>query len=392
MIDFSTKIYDDLPVFNSSTDKNREIFVKNESTFYIGCFDDDLWIPRGLNVLKLQAGESITIGNVVYLTGNNTVSKADADLSNCNPIGIAMTSATIGNSVYVFGNKCIAYDVLVGATPGQIYYLSQTSGALTTTNLIGTANVIQIGIAKNSTDLIINIKTDTMTGIKSGTIVMWPDENIPNGWLECDGSDLDSSEYQALYAILGTKFGSGDGGDNDFNLPDLRGVFIKGWDNGKGRDLYASEVTLNGTFTNGSNIITNVSGGVLSDVLIGSYINENSCVVDFAIITGVSGNTITLNTNAIFTSTRNFGVSNRYDRGDGTFGDHVGTYQHDGFSEHLHSYNDSTFQISSNISVGYWYIHGEGTSASSYTFDSDTDPGGKENRPKNISMMYIIKI
>src|SRR5438270_10276293 len=43
----------------------------------------------------------------------------------------------------------------------------------------------------------------------------------PQGWATCDGQMLPISQYQALFAVLGTAFG-GDG-SNTFGLPDLRG-------------------------------------------------------------------------------------------------------------------------------------------------------------------------
>jgi hypothetical protein len=53
------------------------------------------------------------------------------------------------------------------------------------------------------------------------------------GWLYCDGSQLDQVAYPALYAAIGRNYGAGRG---TFNLPDLRGRFTRGVDLGAGRD------------------------------------------------------------------------------------------------------------------------------------------------------------
>lgn len=55
-----------------------------------------------------------------------------------------------------------------------------------------------------------------------------------NEWLPCDGRSLQVSEFRELYRAVGTSFG----GERDvyFNLPDLRGRFLRGIDDGKGRD------------------------------------------------------------------------------------------------------------------------------------------------------------
>ena len=54
----------------------------------------------------------------------------------------------------------------------------------------------------------------------------------PNGWLLCDGSLLNISEYEALYSLIGTSYG-GDGRVN-FALPDLRGRLATGEGTGPG--------------------------------------------------------------------------------------------------------------------------------------------------------------
>lgn len=57
----------------------------------------------------------------------------------------------------------------------------------------------------------------------------------PVGWLECNGAAVSRTTYAALFAAIGTTFGAGDG-STTFNLPDLRGEFIRGWDHGRGVD------------------------------------------------------------------------------------------------------------------------------------------------------------
>lgn len=53
-----------------------------------------------------------------------------------------------------------------------------------------------------------------------GQVILWAVPFIPQGWALCDGTALSISQNQALFALLGTRFG-GDG-VNTFNLPDLR--------------------------------------------------------------------------------------------------------------------------------------------------------------------------
>ena len=69
----------------------------------------------------------------------------------------------------------------------------------------------------------------------TGSITMYGASVAPSGWLECDGSAISRTTYSSLFAIIGTTFGVGDG-STTFNLPDLRGEFVRGWDNERGVD------------------------------------------------------------------------------------------------------------------------------------------------------------
>ena len=72
-----------------------------------------------------------------------------------------------------------------------------------------------------STGSITNISISSF--ILVGMIVAFPNATIPEGWLECNGATI-PAEYTELIALIGN------------NVPDLRGEFIRGFDNGKGVD------------------------------------------------------------------------------------------------------------------------------------------------------------
>lgn len=55
------------------------------------------------------------------------------------------------------------------------------------------------------------------------------------GWLTANGAAVSRTTYAALFAAIGTTYGSGDG-STTFNLPDLRGEFLRGLDDGRGVD------------------------------------------------------------------------------------------------------------------------------------------------------------
>ena len=60
-----------------------------------------------------------------------------------------------------------------------------------------------------------------------GAITAFAGTNVPTGWLPCDGRAVSRTNYARLFAAVGTTWGSGDG-TTTFNLPDLRGMFMRG--------------------------------------------------------------------------------------------------------------------------------------------------------------------
>jgi microcystin-dependent protein len=68
-----------------------------------------------------------------------------------------------------------------------------------------------------------------------GAIMAFPVTSPPPGWLKCNGQEVSRATYAALFARIGTTFGAGDG-STTFKLPDLRGEFLRGLDEGRGVD------------------------------------------------------------------------------------------------------------------------------------------------------------
>lgn len=72
-------------------------------------------------------------------------------------------------------------------------------------------------------------------GGSTGQVATFAMNTPPTGWLKANGAAVSRSSYAALFAAIGTTFGAGDG-STTFNLPDLRGEFIRNWDDGRGVD------------------------------------------------------------------------------------------------------------------------------------------------------------
>jgi len=68
-----------------------------------------------------------------------------------------------------------------------------------------------------------------------GTVLPFAGATAPEGFMLCDGTELLASDHADLYAVIGTVWGHGDQ-IATFNLPDLRGEFVRGFDAGRGVD------------------------------------------------------------------------------------------------------------------------------------------------------------
>lgn len=80
------------------------------------------------------------------------------------------------------------------------------------------------------------LNVDDLAGmIPSGAVMYFAGQTAPTGWLKANGAAVSRTAYAALFAAIGTTYGTGDG-RTTFNLPDLRGEFVRGWDDGRGID------------------------------------------------------------------------------------------------------------------------------------------------------------
>ena len=76
----------------------------------------------------------------------------------------------------------------------------------------------------------------TLTALSPAGQVGWfAMASAPTGWLKANGVAVSRTTYAALFASIGTTWGAGDG-STTFNLPDLRGEFARGLDDGRGVD------------------------------------------------------------------------------------------------------------------------------------------------------------
>lgn len=78
------------------------------------------------------------------------------------------------------------------------------------------------------------------TGVPIGSVTPFAGQSAPSGWLLCNGAAVSRTTYAALYAIIGTTYGSGNG-SSTFNLPDMQGRFPLGADTAYARGAKGGE-------------------------------------------------------------------------------------------------------------------------------------------------------
>lgn len=114
----------------------------------------------------------------------------------------------------------------------------------------------------------------------SGAVAHFAMATPPTGWMEANGAAISRATYAALFTAIGTTFGAGDG-STTFNLPDLRGQFVRGFDNGRGVDTgrtfgsaQADQIIAHTHTVGGVNsYIVNGGTGLSANIGSGSFLN-----------------------------------------------------------------------------------------------------------------------
>ena len=182
-------------------------------------------------------------------------------------------------------------------------------------------------------------------GVPVGTIVAYGGDknNVPAGWFLCDGTSYSQTTYPQLYAVIGSAWGTT---GSSFNVPDLRGRFLRGVDEAAGRDPDKATRTASNTGGNTGNLVGSVQG------------DDNR----------------SHNHGAAGTTTTNGNHSHNYT--DPTIG-----------SFSLASDANGTTKEYATVNAGTTTSNGNHT----HTFSFTTGNSGGEARPKNAGVYYIIK-
>ena len=224
----------------------------------------------------LDVGNSIQLGNAgiataAGLTVGGATSPVNVTHTGGNGINITRSSKTLGFNGNYGGSNTHA---LVQLTTGMdlIFELGDTDRIkFKSAGHIEPVTDSQINLGSNSIRFA-NVYADNfygaganLTGIVSiptGAIMAWPTETAPSGFILCQGQAISRSTYSALFAIIASTYGGGDGSSN-FNIPDYRGQFLRGRANGSTNDPDRGARTDRGDGNGGDNVGTKQDYGIL---------------------------------------------------------------------------------------------------------------------------------
>ncbi|WPP47700.1 phage tail protein [Pseudomonas sp. AN-1] len=215
-------------------------------------------------------------------------------------------------------------------------------------------------------------KDETRQMAPPGMVAHFARSTAPAGWLKANGAAVSREAYAGLFAAIGTTFGTGDG-FTTFNLPDLRGEFVRGWDDGRGVD-------------GGRELGAVQSGAIQSHTHAGSSADAGSHA---------------------HSGSAQQGGAHSHQASSGAAGAHSHTlrnYDYGGFGSGLLTASDAPAQTINTSSAGEHThpisvgnagdhthtlsINSAGTHKHAVTIDA---AGGAETRPRNVALLACIK-
>jgi microcystin-dependent protein len=164
------------------------------------------------NGSSILSNQSINLQFTIHdQTTNGTTLYEETQVATTNTYGIF--TAKIGGGIVEAGTFS-AVDWSSGPKYLEVD-IDETGGSNFVT--MGTTQLISVPYALNAGN-----------GVPPGTIIAFGGANVPAGWLFCDGSTESVTAYPALYSAIGTAWGNANNNSQQFNVPDLRGEFLRG--------------------------------------------------------------------------------------------------------------------------------------------------------------------
>jgi microcystin-dependent protein len=242
------------------------------------------------------------------LTGTPTSTTATPGTNNTQIATTAYTDAAVAALVDSAPATLNTLDELALALGDDANFATTTATAiglkapLSSPALTGTPTAPTASVGTNTTQ----IATTEFVQVANptGAVIAFAGSSAPTGWLLCYGQEVAISSNGALYAVVGTTYGSltngsGGVGTTHFRLPDLRGRTVAGVDNMGGEDALRLDIANSSGTVVGSQYVTLTSAQ--SGVPAHSHANTltNNAVTSGAGSAHAHGNTASFTGNAV---------------------------------------------------------------------------------------------
>ena len=207
--------------------------------------------------MRAKVSEGVDSGAVTTaMLANNAVTTSqvsDAAITNSKLAANAVTATQIVDATITTTKIAAGAITAVKLATGAVTSTAILDGAVGSTKLadsavtsakiadgtIATADVADGAITggkigSNTIPLLALADPVKQSLVPAGTIVAYGGTTAPAGWIVCNGQELMRNAAPALFAAIGTAFGASSAAA--FNVPDLRGRFLRGWDHAAGVD------------------------------------------------------------------------------------------------------------------------------------------------------------
>jgi microcystin-dependent protein len=238
----------------AGTTFNPQTSVPADGTIYVNGVDLYYVDELGNNIRITQSGAVTgtpgSIANLTspasatYVAGSSTfVWQSNANIAANMDFGAAIMRNLSPNSTFAL---TLQPPTLTSNYSITLPYLPSTQSIMTldaagnmaapytvdNSSIIISSNVIEVGPGGITAAMLSSGAINSV--VPSGVITAYGGVSAPTGYLMCDGTSYLRATYPNLFTAIGTAYGTAD--STHFNVPDLRGLFPRGTDNGAGND------------------------------------------------------------------------------------------------------------------------------------------------------------